>query len=150
MAASGIEGVAAVNSPTYLPKFNVLAGEAGREVLTVMAKPQLIESNGVKAIVGSVGTKQVAMMSAEDMLAMGRPRMMAAGGFTGMNQALPSAGGSTASGGRVSGNATVNVALSPDLRATIVRDAIEGAVVRVTQEMQQHSALSSAVKRLVN
>ncbi|MFN7140247.1 MAG: phage tail tape measure C-terminal domain-containing protein, partial [Limisphaerales bacterium] len=45
-AANGVAGVSEVNSPTLFPKFNVLAGEAGREVLTVLSKPQLVNFNG--------------------------------------------------------------------------------------------------------
>jgi tape measure domain-containing protein len=55
-AASGVDGVSEVDRPTLFPKFNVLAGEAGKEVLTVMAKPQLIEIDGIRAIMGNVGT----------------------------------------------------------------------------------------------
>lgn len=149
LASSGIEGVAAVNGPTFLPNFNVLAGEAGREVLTVMAKPQMLEVNGMRAIVGSVGTKQVAMMSAADMLALGRPRLMAAGGMQGITPGNFPSSPTNGLPGPLAGAASIQVALGRDLEARMIHNAIEGAVLRVTQELQQDGRLSAAVKRLV-
>jgi hypothetical protein len=88
------------------------------------------------------------MMDAEEMLALNRPRMMAEGGFAGMPLPGSAPSSAPAPGGQISGSATVVVALSPELRAAIVRDAIEGAVVRVEQDLRQDSRMSAAVKQL--
>ena len=54
-AASGVAGVSELTGPTYFPRFNVLAGEAGREMMTVLARPRTLSIGGANAIIGSVG-----------------------------------------------------------------------------------------------
>ncbi len=136
-AAGGVEGVSEVSSPTIFPRFNVMAGEAGREMLTVLARPQSVDLGGVSAVVGYAGMRQLAII---DAAAVSRPRMMAGGG------SIPSL---PVGSGRVGGDLSIEVHLGPGLEAGIVKDSIDGAVVRVTQEMQRPSQLSAATKRLV-
>ena len=67
--------------------------------------------------------------------------MMAGGGVAG---GFP---GPQARGG-LSGSATVNVVLGDGLEARLVNNSIEGALVRVNQEVNQDSRLSHSIKRL--
>ena len=138
MAAGGVQGVGEVSQATFFPRFNVIAGEAGREMLTVLAKPQTIDFNGIPAVVGQAGSRQLAII---DAVALGSARMMAGGGVAG---GFP---GPQARGG-LSGSATVNVVLGDGLEARLVNNSIEGALVRVNQEVNQDSRLSHSIKRL--
>ena len=119
MAAGGMQGVVDVSSPTYFPKFNVLAGEAGREMMTVLARPRMMEVGGMQAVVGSAQGQQLAITSA-DQLAERR-------------------------GGGV---VDIRVTLGPELRAEIVNQSIEGARVTVAQDMRQDTPISRGVKGL--
>lgn len=118
-AASGLAGVGTVASPTYLPRFNVIAGEAGREMLTVLARPRMMEVGGMQAVVGSAQGRQLAITNASDL---------ARGG----------------AGGAVD----IRVTLGPELRAEIVNESVQGARVTVAQDMRTDSPISRGVKGL--
>jgi hypothetical protein len=135
MAAGGVAGVDAVSGPTYFPRFNVLAGEAGPEVMTVMARPHNVVANGVNAVVGSVQGSQLAMLSAGDF------RRMASGGVAGGNLAVGGQGGG--------GVAEVRIRLESGLKAEIIQSSIDGAVVQVVTDMGEDTPVSSAVRQLV-
>jgi hypothetical protein len=114
-------GVTAVDSPTYFPKFNVMAGEAGREMLAVFARPKLASIGGVDVVTGSVRGQNMMLANMDQVQKNGL-------------------------GG---GKSEVLIRLEPGLRAEIVDAAIEGSVVRVVNDLSQDTATSSAVKRLV-
>jgi hypothetical protein len=59
------DGLQEVSAPTFFPKFNVLAGEAGREVLTVLARPRFERVNGIPAQIGMAGGRRLAITSAD-------------------------------------------------------------------------------------
>ena len=118
-AANGLAGVSSVSSPTYFPKFNVVAGEAGREMMTVLARPRMMEVGGMQAVVGSAQGRQLAITSANDL---------ARGG----------AGGSV----------DIRVTLGPELRAEIVNESVQGARVTVANDMRQDTPISRGVKGL--
>jgi len=114
-------GVAEVSSPTFLPKFNVLAGEAGREVLTVLSRPRFERVNGVPAQIGMANGQRLAITSA-DALERG--------------------------GGGLGGVIQLRVTLSPDVKAELVNSSVKGARVMVINELGQDSAISRGVKGL--
>ena len=118
-AANGLSGVSSVSSPTYFPKFNVLAGEAGREMMTVLARPRMMEVGGMQAVVGSAQGNQLAITSADQLAQRG--------------------------GGGV---VDIRVTLGPELRAEIVQQSVKGAVVQVAQDMRQDTPISRGVKGL--
>ena len=64
LAANGFNGT--VSSPTYLPNFNVIAGEAGLETLTVMARPRMMNIGGRAAQVGDVAGRTMALTDVSD------------------------------------------------------------------------------------
>jgi hypothetical protein len=66
-AASGLAGVGEVSSATYFPKFNVVAGEAGREMMTVLAKPRFMNLGGMQAVIGNAGGNRLALTNADDL-----------------------------------------------------------------------------------
>lgn len=119
MAAGGMAGIASVSSPTYFPRFNVVAGEAGREMMTVLARPRMMEIGGMQAVVGSAQGNQLAITSASDLAGRG--------------------------GGGV---VDIRVTLGPELRAEIVQQSVKGAVVQVAQDMRQDTPISRGVKGL--
>ena len=143
MAAGGVDGVTELNSPTYFPKFNVLAGEAGREVMTVMARPQLVNINGINAQIGDVGPNRLALINAADLMQLRSPMKFAEGGMT-MPSAMPSV--SSASSG---GKTVVEIRMDPSLRAQIVEQARDAAVIQVTHDMTHQTPLSDATKALI-
>lgn len=67
MAAGGMQGVSEVSSPTFFPRFNVVAGEAGREMLTVLARPRFMEVGGMQAVVGNAGGNRLAITNADEL-----------------------------------------------------------------------------------
>lgn len=153
MAAGGVEGVGEVSGPTFFPRFNVLAGEAGREMLTVLAKPQTISVGGVKAVIGNAGPNRLAIIDAANLMAAApRPVGLAAGGLMLDGGTSGDPGGSilpTASqgqGGR--GSIDIRVDLSPDLVARITRNSVEASVAKVTVEMGRSGALAAATRAL--
>jgi len=119
MAANGLAGVSEVSGATYFPRFNVVAGEAGREMMTVLARPRFMEVGGVQAVVGNAGGNRLAITDADQ---------------------LANAGG----GGVV----VIEVRHSPETEARIVENSVKGAVVRVTSEMSRDTKLSRVTKQL--
>jgi len=117
-AAAGIQ---TVSSPTYFPKFNVVAGESGREMLTVLARPRFMDLGGMEAVVGQAAGQRLAIANAEQLAARG------------------GAGGSV----------QIHVSMEPGLRADIVGSSIQGAVVKVTQEMGRDTRLSRVTKQVM-
>jgi hypothetical protein len=124
MAANGgaFPGVASVDQPTYFPKFNVIAGEAGREMLTVLARPSITSFGGVPAVVGNMGGNRMALMPAS--AAAGRANAPAEPG----------------------GTVHVVIDLNPGLRAEIVEQSAAASVTLVTRDLNQDSAISRRVK----
>jgi hypothetical protein len=123
MAAGGISGIGSLSTPTYFPKFNVVAGEAGTEALTVLARPRMMDIGGMRAVVGQAGNQTLAITSAAAL-----------------------AGGA----GGVSGTAVIMIQPSPGYEASIVSNAIQGAVLKVTSDMGQNTALRQAAKQAVS
>ena len=123
MAASGISGVGALSTPTYFPKFNVVAGEAGTEALTVLARPRMMDIGGMNAVVGQAGSQTLAITNAAALAG-------AAGG--------------------VSGTAVIEIQPAAGYEASIVSSAILGAVVKVTSALGQNTALRQAAKQAVS
>jgi len=119
MANGGMAGVNSVSSPTYFPRFNVVAGEAGREMMTVLARPRMMNVGGMQAVVGSAQGRQLAITSAADLAGRG------AGGVL-----------------------DIRVTLGPELRAEIVNESVQGARVTVAQDMRTDSPISRGVKGL--
>ena len=116
-AANGVSGVSTVSSPTYFPKFNVLAGEAGSEVMTVLARPRMMQVGGIQAQVGQAGSHTLAITNANDLA-------KAAGG----------------------GERThIVVELSQGLEARIVEQASNVSVAKVTNQVQRATPLREAV-----
>ena len=116
-AASGLAGVSSVSSATYFPRFNVVAGEAGREMLTVLARPRKMEIGGMEAVVGNAGRNTLAITNAADLA--GRP-----------------------AGGRIE----INVNMEPGLRGEIIDQSVQGAEIRIVQRARQHSSVRNAIK----
>lgn len=123
MAAGGMQGVQSVSSPTYFPKFNVVAGEAGREMLTVLARPRMMEVGGMQAVVGSAQGNRLAITSA-DALAQG--------------------------GAAASGQIVIQVQGTPEFEARVVSNSVKGAVVQVANDMRQDTPISRGVKGLAS
>ena len=127
MAAAGmIAGTQTVNSATYFPQFNTVAGEAGSEVLAVLSRPRFMEIGGLASYVGSVQGQRVAMTNADDL--------------------ARSAGGR----GGVGGVITVQVTGTKDFEARVIDSSIEGAVVRVVNDLHTDTPVSNAVKGLTS
>jgi hypothetical protein len=81
------------------------------------------------------------LVDAAALGASGRSRAMAAGGLAGD---LGGASGAIGSGG----SSEVVVRLESGLRAEIVRQSVEGARVRVAQDLATTSDISTAARRL--
>lgn len=141
-AASGVAGVSELTGPTYFPRFNVLAGEAGREMMTVLARPRTLSIGGANAIIGSVGPNRLALMNADDLLSLSprNSRNAAGGGVL--------SGG--ISGGVLTGTAVVEIRPAAGFEARIIDSAIKGAEVRIVYDMEHSSPLAEATKRLVS
>jgi hypothetical protein len=125
-AANGLAGVYPVSRPTYFPKFNVVAGEAGREMLTVLARPRMMSIGGMEAVVGNVRNNRLALMNADDAAAMG--------------------GGA---GGRMGGRIAIEISHSEESKARIIDSSIKGAEVHIMQQMNRDSRLREATKKAV-
>ena len=121
-AANGLAGVQAVSQATYFPKFNVVAGEAGREMLTVLARPKFMEVGGVEAVVGNAGPNRLAITNA-DALA-----------------------GRSGAGGTI----VIQVQGTPDFEARVVSNSVKGARVQVANDMRTDSPISRGVKGLTS
>lgn len=119
MASGGMAGVSTVSQATYFPKFNVVAGEAGREMMTVLARPRMMEVGGMQAVVGSAHGQQLAITSAGDLAGRG-----------------------------VGGTIVIQVQGTKDFEARVVQSSVKGAVVQVAQDMHQDTPISRGVKGL--
>lgn len=119
-------GIQTVNTATYLPRFNAIAGEAGAEVLAVLSRPRFMEIGGLASYVGSVQGQRVAMTNADDL--------------------ARSAGGRGGAGGTI----VVEVRGTRDFEARVIDSSIEGAVVRVVNDLHQDGPMSNAVKGLTS
>lgn len=140
-ATSGIlaaDGVADIPAKTYFPRFNTIAGEAGREVMTVLSRPYQANIGGVMAQIGNAGPRKLAIVDAG---ALARARKMADGGVLPDGQY-----GGGAQGGQ-GDKGVLEVSLSPGLEARIVQQASNAAVVEVTRQMQRDTAMNQAMRR---
>jgi hypothetical protein len=118
MAAGGFAGM--VSSPTYMPSFNVMAGEAGSEMLAVLARPTFRSVGGLDAVVGSAGNNRLALTNADDL---------------------------ANSGGGRGGTIHIQIDHTPETQARIVSQAVDGAEVRVTQNMQRNTPLRQSIRK---
>ena len=126
MAAMGaILGTSVVSGATYFPNFNTVAGEAGSEVLAVLSQPRMMNLGGLQSYVGRVQGSELAMTNARDLKSAVGNRQSAMGGVI-----------------------TVEVRGTKDFEARVVDSSIEGAVVRVVNDLHQDTPMSSAVKGL--
>lgn len=116
MAAGGF---AELNQATYFPDYNVVAGEAGREIMAVLARPRALEVGGVAAMVGSMEGRRVALTDADELAERG--------------------------GG---GIAEIVIRLEPGLLGRTEQNAIQGARVVIARDLQQDSNISRSVKAL--
>jgi hypothetical protein len=121
MAANGVSGVMNVSSPTYFPKFNTIAGEAGSEMLTVLARPRMMEVGGMQAVIGNAGSQKLAITNADELARRG-----------------------AGAGGMI----VVQVQGTPDFEARVVSNSVKGAVVQVANDMRQDSPIARGVKGL--
>ncbi len=157
-AAGGVPGVEELNSPTYFPRFNVLAGEAGRELMTVLARPYSPNIPGLHAVIGNAGPNRLAMLPANELINLARPHPAAIGGYFDYapprseprNAAVGGVLSGGISGGVLTGTAVVEIRPAAGFEARIIDSAIKGAEVRVVYDMQHSSPLSEATKRLVS
>lgn len=117
MMAGG--GFAELNQATYFPDYNVVAGEAGREIMAVLAKPRAFAEGGLTGMVGEMEGRRVALTDADELAGRG--------------------------GG---GIAQIIVQLSPELRAAIVEESIKGARVTVAQDLTRETPISRAARSL--
>ena len=120
-AAGGLSGVSELNSATYFPKFNVVAGEAGREVMTVLSRPRFERINGVPAQVGYAQGNRLAIANAD---------------------ALAGAGG-----GGIGGKISIEVRVSKGAEAEIIENSVQRARVAVVQDMSEDSQLSRVTRK---
>lgn len=149
LAAAGIQGVSKTTGPTYMPKFNVLAGEAGSEMLTVLAHPNTMHVDGNPIITGSVGPEKLAIMSQDslsNMVGGSRPRMMADGGMT----ALSMLGSSSSSSGSGGGKSHVHVSLDPGLKAEIVEHSVAASRLTVATDLNTDTPIRRGVKNILS
>lgn len=86
-AAGGLEGVMRLDHAQYFPRFNVIAGEAGMEMMTVLSRPRPMAFGGVEAITGFAKGRELAVMSAGGAAALASAGGPGAGGqrFCGWN-----------------------------------------------------------------
>ncbi len=141
MAAGGVEGVGEVSSPTLFRKFNTIAGEAGREVFTVLARPQIWERDGMRAMVGMAQGKRLMIMPAEQV----EQRLArAASGYV-SGGAAQFMGGSGAGASSHDGHITIEVRHSPESEARIVANSVQRSKVEVIRDVGRDTPLRRAV-----
>ena len=138
--AYAMGGVATVNGPTVLPRFNALVGEAGPEFLTVLRAPKMLNLGGMLAASGYIGNTGLGLVNTQALQSK-----FAEGGVAGQ---LPRQFSGLASGGQ-GGSTEVVIRLSSGLRGEIVAESINGARVKIAQDMGDDSDVSRATKRLV-
>jgi hypothetical protein len=115
-------GITSVSSPTYFPKFNVVAGEAGTEMLTVLARPTFRSIGGIDAVVGNAGSNRLAITNADDLANM--------------------------AGGGMGGHIVIEMRGTQDFEARIVSNSIKGATVQVARDLGRNSPIAKGVKNL--
>jgi len=115
-------GISEIYSPTYFPRFNVIAGEAGREMMTVLARPRFERINGIPAQVGMAAGRRLAITSAD---------------------ALANAGGAGAGG-----TIRVIVQMEPGLVGNIQENSVKGAVAQVVTDLHNDTNISRGVRKL--
>lgn len=135
-AANGIQ---TVSQPTYFPNFNVLAGEAGTEVLTVLSKPRKLAAGGVEIMSGMAQGTPLSILNTNDLGRM----IQAAQGHSAFRP------GAAAQSAPAAGAATVNIRLAPGLEADLVQTAVAQSRITIETDLQQQSGISTAVKHLV-
>jgi hypothetical protein len=119
MMADG--GFAAMfSAPTYFPRFNVVGGEAGTEMLAALAKPTFRSIGGMDAVVGHAGPNRLAITSADDLARRG--------------------------GGGAGGHIHIQIDHTPETQARIISQAIDGAEVRVTKNMNRNTKLRQSTR----
>ena len=140
-AAGGIDGVDEVSSPTFLPKFNVLAGEAGREMLTVLARPSFFDRDGMRGIVGLAKGWRLMVLPAEQV----EQRLTrAASGYVsgGTSQFVGSA---NIGRGSEQDYTHIKIELSPELEARIVSESVRRSKVEVIRDVGRDTPMRKAV-----
>jgi hypothetical protein len=143
-AASGLGGVAELTTPTYLPNWNVIAGEAGgHELMTVLSNPQTWSVGGAAVVSGNVGPSRLAMLAEQDFKSL----VPAA---TGIMMGETATGSAVAGSRSAAGRVEVVVTLDKNLEGRIIDNSIEGAVVRINNDLTQDSQTSRAVKDLTS
>lgn len=143
---TSIPGVSELSRATYIPRHNVIAGEAGSEMLAVLAKPRVVNYAGIRAAVGNVGPYRVALTSADQLAAIGGARPLAAGGVSDPAQILGSPVGQ--GGGGPAGSVTIFVQLDQGLIATVQSNSIQGALVQVASQLRQNGPIAQNVKAI--
>lgn len=132
-AADGVAGVNTVDRPTFFPNHNVLAGEAGSEMLAVLARPATADFSGIRTIVGSAGPNRLAIMPEAGA------RRLAAGGTSGE----PGGGG-----GQPGGLLHIQISHSESSKAEIVSASVERATIQVARDLSRDTPISKAARRL--
>jgi hypothetical protein len=145
MAAGGIAGVDSINQATFFPQFNVLAGEAGPEVMTVMANPSMASIGGILAQVGMVKGRKLAIVDAAQLAGLST-RRLAAGGMEGPNLSVSSASPGSSPG--EDNRSVVEISLSPGLEANMVKKAVSGSVIEVTHQLYRDTPIARAARQL--
>ncbi|EEF62103.1 hypothetical protein [Pedosphaera parvula] len=148
LAAAGVQGVNDVNGPTYFPKFNVLAGEAGHEVMTVMAKPQMGNIDGMPVILGNVGPEKLAVLSQANLSRMvqgsGKATFAASGYMTaGVSETGLSVSRQT---NQPDGRIVVELTPHPAYETRIIENSIQGARVAVASDLATDTPIRNQVK----
>jgi len=141
MAADGVAGVGEVSSPTLFKKFNTIAGEAGRELFTVLARPRAWEHDGMRGVEGMAQGRRLMIMPAEQFEA--RLNRAASGYVSGGTSSF---GGSGSAGAHVAdGHLVIEVRHSEAAEARIVSSSVQRAKVEVIRDVGRDTPLRKAV-----
>ncbi len=128
MAASGavVPGVGFVDQATYFPRFNTVAGEAGREAFAVLARPQrrtFYAAGGViNAMEGNVGSQRLAITHASSL--------------------------ERAAGGGGGGLIRIQIEQSPDFEARVVQNSTGAAVSVIDTRLQTDTNTRRLVRQV--
>ncbi len=148
-------GIMSLDRAAYLPKWNVVAGEAGREMLAVFAQPQTMNLNGLPAITGNIKGNRMALINQNDLAAMLSVRNPASYAASGIISGMGGLSSQLSTVTQTSSNATparavVEIGLAPGLIASVKNDAAQQAVQVVVRDLNQDSAIASGVKKLAS
>ena len=113
-------GLSTVSTPTFFPRHNVIAGEAGPEVLAVLSKPRTVRVGSRYAAEGMVN---------------GQPVALVPGGVSGL-------------GGGAGGQITIQISHTPEVQARIEQNSIQGAVLQITRDLGKDTPIANATRRL--